>query len=389
MKKRQQYLEKHPYTIYQGKDGFWHTYLPERDDPNKNRKQVKRKTRRSIEDTIISYWKELSEDPTIADVFREWNDKRLENGAIQASTHDQNICTFKRFCAEFGKRKIKQLRSGDVLDFLEAQPAHCLKTRGKPLTSKAFTNLKVIIRGTLNRARRNGYIDLNVDQIFSDLDVSPKMLKRHDTAEQDDVFTEEELPVFVGYLKEHLDIQNIGLLLMLVTGLRVGELVTLKHSDIEQIDGNYVIHVQRTETRFRDSDGNPQYGVKESPKTTAGIRSVVVPPDCEWLMKKIRGLNPFSEFIFMNDKGERMTTNCFRMRQKRVCKLLGMKEKSPHKSRKTYGSILLNNSCNLNFITNQMGHTDIATTEAYYHKDMLSTKAKSEMLGNIKAFAAV
>ena len=335
---------------------------------------------------MIVYWKELAEDPSFEDVFIEWNDLRLSNGAIKDSTHYQNICTYKRFCSDFGKKKIKQLQPVDILDFLEAQPALCQRTKGKQLTSKSFTNLKVIVKGTLKRARRCGYTDMNVDQIFSDLDVNPKMLKHHDTAEQDDVFTEEELPVFIGYLREHLDIQNMGILLMLVTGLRVGELVALKHSDIEEIDGNYIIHVQRTETRYKDSSGKTVYDVAENPKTKAGIRSVVVHPDYGWLMKKIRSLNPFSDYIFMNAKGERMTTNCFRQRQKRVCTILGMKKKSPHKSRKTYGSLLLNNSCDLNFIKTQMGHTDIATTEAYYHKDMRSTKAKSEMLGNIGAF---
>ena len=29
MKKKQEILSNHPYTIYQGKDGKWYTYLPD------------------------------------------------------------------------------------------------------------------------------------------------------------------------------------------------------------------------------------------------------------------------------------------------------------------------------------------------------------------------
>lgn len=383
MKKRQQYLDNHTSKIYQGSDGYWRTYLP---DDEKVRKLIKKKSKTALENAVIAYWKDRAEDPTFGDVFREWNDLRLTNGAIQQSTHYQNVCTYNRFCGTFGKLKIKQLKDVDVLDFLESQPALCLKKKGTPLTGKAFTNLKVIVKGTLKRARRCGYTGMNVDLIFSDLDVNPKMLKSHVTADQDDVFTEDELPVLIKYLTENLDIQNIGILLMLFTGLRVGELATLKHSDIEQDGDDYIIHVQRTETHYKDESGKTVYAVADKPKTKAGIRSVLVPPDCNWLMKRLRSVNPFSEFIFTNGSGNRMTTNCFRSRQKRVCQQLGMKPKSPHKSRKTYASLLLNNSCNLNFIKSQMGHTDITTTESYYHKDMLSTRAKSEILGNIRAF---
>ena len=386
--KRQQYLDKHIYEIYQGSDGFWRTYLPP-EDPDKKRKLLKRKSRKDLEDIVIRFWKDQTEDPSFEDVFHESNRLRRDNGAIASSTYDQNNRIYNRFCKDFGKLKIRQIREMDVLDFLEAQPALCQQREGKPLTSKAFSNLKGIIKETFKRARRCGHTSLRIEQILDDLDVNQKKLKKPGREEKDDVFTEEELPVFITYLKENLDIQNAGLLLMLVTGLRVGELATLKHTDIEQTDGIYLIHVKRTETKYRDTSGKNVYDVKESPKTTAGIRTVVIPPEYEWLMKKLRAFNPFSEFIFTNARGERMTTNCFRMRQNRVCDKLGFKHKSPHKSRKTYGTLLLDNSCDMNFITNQMGHTNIATTESYYHKDMKSAKAKAEMLGNIRAFSAV
>ena len=41
MEKRKELLRKHPYEIWEGKDGKWYTYLP---DENKGRKLKKRKT---------------------------------------------------------------------------------------------------------------------------------------------------------------------------------------------------------------------------------------------------------------------------------------------------------------------------------------------------------
>ena len=67
--------------------------------------------------------------------------------------------------------------------------------------------------------------------------------------------------------------------------------------------------------------------------------------------------------------GERILTQAMRMRFKRICKKLGIFHKSPHKIRKTYGSILLDNQIDNKLIMEQMGHTDILCTEEHYHRN--------------------
>ena len=68
------------------------------------------------------------------------------------------------------------------------------------------------------------------------------------------------------------------------------------------------------------------------------------------------------EYIFIGIHDTRITTNSLRRRQELNCKRLGFYQKSPHKGRKTYGSILLDNNLDSNMIMQQMGHTDISTT---------------------------
>ena len=43
MKRRSDILKKHPYSIWEGKDGYWHTYIAKEDG---TRKPVKRKERK-------------------------------------------------------------------------------------------------------------------------------------------------------------------------------------------------------------------------------------------------------------------------------------------------------------------------------------------------------
>ena len=371
--KRKELLDKHPYKIWKGKDGKWYTYLP---DEKKGRIQRERKRLEEVENLIINYWKMQMENPTINEVFREWNDRRLELKKISNATHLRNQQIYNRHYKEFGNKKIKSVGIEELEGFLENQIAE------KNLTAKAFSNLKTVTRGLLKRAKKRKLITFNVEELFQELDTSESDFYKVIKEDYEEVFSEDEMPVMIDYLKKNLDAKNIGILLMFATGIRVGELVALKHN---VFNGN-TFKVRRTETRFLGEDGKYVYAVKEFPKSEAGVRTVVIPDDYLWLCSQIRMLNPFGEYVFTDSSGKRLTTNCIRRRQEKNCKKLGIYRKSPHKIRKTYGTILLDHNVDNRLIMEQMGHTDIACTENHYHRNRRSIDAKSQIISSIPEF---
>lgn len=57
MIKRNEYLSMNPWKISEPKsDKFWRGYIPDKSKPN-GRRQIKRTTRKGVEDAIIDYWK--------------------------------------------------------------------------------------------------------------------------------------------------------------------------------------------------------------------------------------------------------------------------------------------------------------------------------------------
>lgn len=370
MNERKKYFEMHPYKKWEDKQGIWHTYLP---DDKKGRIRKKKKTESEIDKIIIDYWRGKSENPTVAEVFEEWNDRRLELNKISPASHLRNKQYFERHYKEFGKYKIKNLESEDFIDFLEEQiPEY-------NLTAKAFANIKGITKGFLKRAKKRKLIDWNIEEALYELDVSDVDFKKVVKEDYQVVFDDEEMLKMIQYLEEHLDKRNMAILLMFATGLRIGEVVALKPETLEK---DY-IKVRRTETRYLGSDNKYIYAVKEHPKTAAGVRDVVIPPGYANLYKEIRLLNPFGEYVFVNEKGERLTTVAIRRRLERVCKNAQVYHKSPHKIRNTYGSILLDNNTDERFVINQMGHTNISCTENHYHRNRRSIEKKKEILSNI------
>lgn len=375
MNKRQELLKKHPYAISHGSDGKWRTYIP---DKEKGRKMIKKSTKEGIEEVVISYLRAEIENPTISEVFHEWNDRRLELKKISRSSHLRFKQVFNRHYKEFGKRKIKSVTSQDIEEFLEEQIAQY------ELSAKAFSNLKTITKGLLKRAKKRNLIDMNVEELFQEMDTSESHFSKRIKEDCEEVFSEEELPQILSYLTENPDLKNLGILLMFLTGIRVGELVTLKHSDF---DGN-TFKIRRTETKYVDEDGKYVYGIKDFPKSEAGVRTVIIPKSYSWVTNKLRLINPFGEFIFVENGDKRLTTNCIRRRMERVCDKLGIVRKSPHKARKTYGSILLDNGIDNKLITDLMGHTDILCTEGHYHRNRKTIERKSEILSDIPEFLA-
>ena len=376
MKKKQELLNNHPYKIWEGSNGKWYTYLP---DETKGRVLKKKSTKEDIEDVVIAYWDEIINSPTIEEVFNEWNDYRLELKKISKSSHTRLKQVFKRHYSEFGKKRIKDITEDEFIEFLERQiPEHSL-------SAKAFASLKTITKGILKRAKRKKLISYSAEDVLSQLDVSNNEFNKTIKEDYEEVFNEQETQIAIKYLKDNLDIRNSAILLMFITGTRIGEIVALKPEDIN-IEKN-TVKIKRTETRYKEN-GKTIYTVKMFPKTQSGNREIVIPFNYQWLLRNLKTYSANKEWVFM-EKDKRLTTLLIRKRVYKMCKDTNIYKKSPHKIRATYDTILLDANLDKRFIKDQMGHSDITTSEKYYHRNRKSLDKKSKMINSISEFSLI
>lgn len=374
MEKRKEILSRHKYHIWQGKNGFWYTYL----DKDGVKKLTKRTTKEAVEDAIIDHvGVELSE--TIEQVFHEWNDWKVNCEKIEKSTHLRNQQCFYRHFKTFGKRKLCRVPPEEFTEFLEEQ---LVKFH---MTAKSFSTLKAIVRGFLKRARKRHIISWSVENMLADMDISDRDFKQVHKEPEQEVFDVDEMKMMMTYLIENQDPKNLAILLMFVSGMRIGEVVALKPEDV----GDKTIHVHRTETCYKDAKGKFIYEVRDRPKTQSGFRTVVVPETYEWVLRKIKLLNPFGEWVFLSDNGERMKECMVERRLEVLCAKLGMINKSPHKIRKTYVSILLDENIDARLVMDQVGHASITVSERNYHRNRKTTQKKQDMLSRIPEFETI
>lgn len=371
MQKREEILKKHPYRIWEGQNGKWYTYLP---DDEKGRKLLKKATKEAIEEEIIKYWKAISEDPTVEDVFYVWAKEKLIYEEIAKNTYDRYETDFIRFfCNEFGKMKIKKVTEEDLEVFIKTT------IRDKQLTSKAYAGLRTILLGTFKYAKKCKYTEISISTFFSDLSLSKNIFKKNVRCDEKEVFTEEEISKLIARIKKKETIRTLGVLLAIQTGLRPGELSALKPIDVRLKER--CVHVQRSEIKYKDEHGKNVIDVRDYPKSDAGDRYLILTDDAYVTMKKIMNLNCFGEYLFQDEHTRmRITENGFNHKLSRLCTSVGIPIRTMHKLRKTYGTRLIDADVDDSVIQGQMGHADIKTTRQYYYYSNKGMEERLEQL---------
>lgn len=91
------------------------------------------------------------------------------------------------------------------------------------------------------------------------------------------VFTHREQAMLCEYLKNHPSLYNVGILICLYTGIRIGELCALKWENIST--GENLLHISHTLQRIRNTsdDGAKTKIVYTAPKSICSIRDIPLP----------------------------------------------------------------------------------------------------------------
>lgn len=338
--KRKQQVEK--YHVWQGKNGYWYSKVDGR--------LIKKKERWKLEEEIGVIY---TENQTIKEVFDEWIESKTYNQPATIMRYKQ---TFKKFFDP--TRRVRDITEWDIECFIK-------DILDSGIKAKEWGNVRTVLFGIFKLARKQGIIHYRISEVVEDINISPKQFLKPKPKKQ--VLNNKEHELTIKYLTEHQEnIRSLGILLILFTGLRSGELCGLR---MKNLHSDY-IKVESMEIK------TPQ-GIKvvDKTKTDCSNRKVYIPTHYQWIIKELRKNNPFREFVFMEDD-KPIRTDSFRNYWNKVCDKLGIERTGLHALRKTYASMLLQNGADKLLITAQMGHADFTTTAKHYIKDVMTEEEK-------------
>ncbi len=141
------------------------------------------------------------------------------------------------------------------------------------------------------------------------------------------------------------------------TGIRSGELLALKWSDIN-LDTN-TITINKTISNY----------LITTPKTKSSNRNIeIISQVRQYINNQILLTGIKNSFVFLYNSNYHTTNKRFFYRYKDLLKKLKLDSRSLHTTRHTFASLMLNNSIEPYWVSNMLGHESLKTTLDIYSK---------------------
>lgn len=261
---------------------------------------------------------------------------------------------YNHIIPEIGKIPLNRLSQSDLQQFYakektDGRKLHA-KTYGKGLSDRTIRGIHANCRTALQRAVQDGLIRTNPA-------VGCKLPPKK--AREMQVLTQNEILRFLHQAKEEGYYELF--LLELGTGMRRGEILALKWSDLNFKTGELRIERQ-------------VYIIKaeviiSAPKTKASIRTVILPPS---LLKTLAVYKETvnSEWMFPSptDNGRPRNPSSVRKRLQLILERAGCKKVRFHDLRHTFATMALEHGMDVKTLSATIGHVSSATTlDIYSH----------------------
>lgn len=378
MKERKKLLEKHPYKIWEGKDGRWYTYLP---DENKKRGKAlkKRNSKKEIELVVIEFWKEREEKERIYlfdDVYFMW--RNVQDQLVSGNTAAKYDTDYNRFFkeTEFTRKKMKEIDEDCVKIFM------CQTIKKCKLGKESARKLYGYINNTIRCARKKGIIEDNPLEFLQSRDFYKYCTEVYKPDSKKIISREDMRALQTQFKKDHIEkpgyIPTYAVELASLTGMRVGELAALTW---DSITDEYII-IDKSEKSNRTKTG---FYID---KTKNGkIRFFPMTDDIRDLLERLKSVEQeygyLCEWVFANEKG-RIHAPIISSCAKTKCRQLGIDGKGIHAYRKTLNSNLRCRGVSATVAASMLGHTK-EVNEQYYTFDVTDMHERAKIVSEINA----
>ena len=151
-------------------------------------------------------------------------------------------------------------------------------------------------------------------------------------------------------------------LMMLETGMRVGEALALTWLDIDW--NRKAVRISKTVVRLGDSGRSY---VQDGAKSFTSNRTIPLSKDAYDLLKWMKtNDSDQSGFIFHNTRGDHLTYEALRWWIKRACDEAGVPYYGQHVFRHTFATNCYEKGCNVKVLSKFLGHADVSITYNIY-----------------------
>ena len=389
--KRKELLRKHPYKIWEGKDGKWYTYLP---DEKKGRVLKKRTSEHAIIEMVIEYYSDetklqskMEKEREILDNrfdtnFELWKNKQITYG-VSSNTVSKYEYDYRRFFqgTVFEKMDIRNITEEDITAFMVS------RIKELDLKEKAGKALWGYLSGVFRSARINKKI-LDDPCQYVDTKSFFKLYNRNMKSGESRILNDAEIEKLMKKVMEDHD-KNPGYMpsyaveLSLYTGMRAGELAGLKWKNVLMEERVLLISESERYDRI-----NKTYFMSST--KTYKSRRFPISDEMRMFFDNLKNVQKiygsYEDYVFSTSEGNvhcKTISDCIRNK----CIQIGIPAKGIHSVRRTVNSKMRCSGVSSTVAASLLGHTEEVNNTNYTY-DITNMDYKMEIVermnGNMK-----
>lgn len=347
-------------NIYKRKDGRWEgRYIRGRTPAGKaeygyvyaKSYAACREKRRRMEDTLPQK-PMLTGEMSVCQAAEFFLSER--RGALKASTIGRYEYMIRHYIVpEIGTILLRDLTAEKLSVFFSR-----LQDRG--LSCKSTRDVGVLLKTIFKVAKKSCHCDCPGREAELPAYRSKKI----------EVFCNQEISSLARKILASPDMTGLCVLLVLNTGLRLGEICALCKSDIDFRSG--VLRIERSAARVREESGTRL--VVQSPKSNSSVRLVAVPNDMLELMKTAT-MNIREDSYLLTNTDMPMEPRTLQYRYRKLLEHCGIRYRNFHALRHTYATRCMESGVDIKSLSELLGHADIRTTlQTYLHSSLAHKK---------------
>ena len=291
---------------------------------------------------------------------------------ITASTHANFVLIAENhLIPQFGRRKIGTITESDVQGYVMYLYNEGRLDNGGGLTVKTIRDVILVLRLAMTYAYKEKAIPLlNWEMIEYPKELGVKRVVS---------LSKEEEQNLIQCIYLNLNRKTAGILVALMTGLRIGELCGLQMKDI--CLSNNTISVNKTVQRIFDKRKGTTYIHIGPPKTKTSARTIPIPSLLGNIIKRFLTDNP--NHFFLTGKSKPTEPRTYRQFFARFIKRNGLTKVKFHEIRHTFAVRAIEiPDFDIKSLSEILGHKNVSFTLNVYGSANIQQKAKCMNLLN-------
>lgn len=176
------------------------------------------------------------------------------------------------------------------------------------------------------------------------------------------------------HLTENFTFKNLGILICLHTGTRIGEICGMRWNDIDINQG--IIAVSRTIERIyiNEGDSHKTEVIVSTPKTQTSTREIPITKELHKILKPLKTIVNGDAYVLSNCHTP-IEPRTYRSYYKQLLTSLGIPPIKFHGLRHSFATRCIESECDYKTVSSILGHSNISTTlNLYVHPNMEQKK---------------